>query len=268
MITVIKLGGSILEGADGPAPDPELLAALARARAAGHQLFLVHGGGKSLSRLLQRFGVPTRFEQGLRVTDPATLNAAIMAFAGQVSTALVSALQAAGIPAVGLSGLDGAAVRGSRYNAALGAVGVIEHCDPRLWKTLLASGFVPVLASLMGDSVQGILNVNADQLAAAAAAALHAARLIYVTDVPGVLDAQGRTLPRLTPSELEAMAARGELRGGMLPKSEACRAALAAGVGRIEIIGAESARAVDALLQNGAPCPGTQICPEEAAARL
>lgn len=271
MITVVKLGGSILEEGGGPAPDPGLIAALARARAAGQALVLVHGGGKTLTRLLERLGVTTRFEQGLRVTDPATLRAAVMAFAGEVSTTLVRALAAAGVPAVGLSGVDGDSVRGTRERAELGAVGAIEECDPRLWRALLAAGYVPVVASLMSETHSrgtapfnaGVLNVNADQLAAAAAAALGAARLFYVTDVPGVLAADGRVLPRLTPGALQAMAARGELRGGMLPKADACRAALAAGVGRIAIIDAEVARGLDALLVEGAAVPGTEIVAQE-----
>lgn len=268
MITVVKLGGSILEEGGGPAPDPGLIAALARARAAGQALVLVHGGGKTLTRLLERLGVATRFEQGLRVTDPATLRAAVMAFAGEVSTALVQALQAAGVPAVGLSGVDGESVRGRRERAELGAVGTIEQCDPRLWRALLAAGYLPVVASLMSEAQGGVLNVNADQLAAAAAAALDAARLVYVTDVPGVLTADGRVLPRLTPGALQAMAARGELRGGMLPKAEACRTALAAGVGRVDIIGAEAARRLDTELLDNAICSGTRIVCEEEAARV
>lgn len=267
MIAVIKLGGSILEGGEGPAPDAALVAAIARARAAGHGLVLVHGGGKTLTRLLARLGVATRFERGLRVTDAATLRAAVMAFAGEVSTALTAGLEAAGVRAVGLSGVDGDSVRGRRVRAELGAVGAIEECQPRLWRVLLAAGYVPVLASLMSEAGGGVLNVNADQLAAAVAAALGAERLIYVTDVPGVLARDGRVLTRVCPAKLEAMAAGGELGGGMLPKAEACRAALAAGVARVEIIGAVAAQGLDALLA-AAACPGTQIISEEEAARV
>lgn len=254
MKAVIKIGGSVLE----PNPAPGLVRAVAAAVAAGHELVLVHGGGKALTGLLGRLGVASRFENGLRVTDEATLAAAILAFAGEVNTRLVGALGAAGVRAVGLTGLDAHCVGARIERPELGRVGAVTECRPELWRALLAAGFVPVLASLAGDGEGGALNVNADQFAAAVAGGLGAQRMIFVTDVPGVLDARGERLPAVTVAELETMAADGAIRGGMLPKAEACGAALRAGVGAVEIVGAEAALRLPELLAS-APGAGTQI---------
>lgn len=267
MRVVLKLGGSILETGEGPAPAPALIAAIARARAAGHELALVHGGGKTLTALLARLGVETRFEQGLRVTCPASLRAAVMAFAGEVNTALVAALERAGVRAAGLTGLDGSSVRGAIERPELGAVGAVTACEPALWQALLACGITPVIASLIaeerGGAGGGILNVNADLMAAAVAGALGAERLLFVTDVPGVLSADGVRLPQVSLAGLASMAAQGALHGGMLPKADACRAALEAGVPSVEIVGSEAVRELDAVLESGA-CPGTIVYSTEA----
>ncbi|HVA63285.1 MAG TPA: acetylglutamate kinase [Terriglobales bacterium] len=255
MSTVLKLGGSILE----PAPSAALVAAIARARAAGEELVLVHGGGKALSGLLARLGVASEFRQGLRVTSAATLRAAVMAFAGEVNTQLVGGLNAAGVRAVGLTGLDAGCVQARAEQPELGAVGTVTAVDAALLRALLAAGYTPVLAPLASDGAGGALNVNADQFAAALAAAWGARRLLFATDVAGVLDAQGAPLAQVTLAELEAMAANRALSGGMLPKADACRIALrAAAATRVEILGPEAAIQIDRILA-GAPCPGTRV---------
>ncbi len=244
MTTVLKLGGSILE----PEPQPAMMAAIAAARAAGERLVLVHGGGKALTALLARLGVATEFRRGLRVTTPATLEAAVMALAGAVNTQLVAALNAAGVPAVGLTGVDAAAVRAQVEDPELGAVGAVVHTEARLWQGLLALGCVPVVASLAGDGRGGLLNVNADQFAAAAAGALTAARLLFVTDVEGVLDGAGQPLATASLAALTQLTHAGTLHGGMLPKADACRAALGAGVGAVRIVGAAAALRLPELI--------------------
>jgi len=252
---VVKLGGSILE----PAPAAGLLAALARARAAGAELVLVHGGGKALNGLLARLGVESEFRQGLRVTSAATLRAAVMAFAGEVNTQLVGGLNAAGVRAVGLTGLDGECVRARAEQPELGAVGTVTAVQAGLLRTLLGAGYTPVLAPLASDGAGGALNVNADQFAAAVAAAWGAERLLFATDVAGVLDGAGAPLAQVTLAELEAMAAGRAISGGMLPKADACRLALrAAAATRVEILGPEAAMRLDQILA-GADCPGTRV---------
>ena len=255
MKLVVKLGGSILE----PAPAPATMAALARAVAAGQQIVIVHGGGKALSALLRRLGIETEFVRGLRVTDPETLRAAVMAFAGEVNTGLVGALNRACVRAVGLTGLDGACVRAVAGRAELGAVGTVAACAPALWLNLLASGFTPTLASLASDGDAGALNVNADQFAAACAAALAADALVFATDVPGILGASG-VLPRVTLADLSAMTTTGDLHGGMLPKADACHMALAGGVARVIVMGEAGLERLDTLGDHEAVA-GTEVLP-------
>jgi len=256
MITVIKLGGSLLE----PAPTPDLVAALARV-ARVKKLVLVHGGGKALTALLQQLHTPTEFRQGLRVTTPAVLEAALMTLAGQVNTRLVAALQAAGMRAAGLTGCDAGLLRARRL-PELGAVGGDPRADVKLCRTLLAAGCTPVIASLGLDEDEpgAILNINADQAAAAVAAALKAHRLLFFTDVNGVLDDAGRTIPRASLADLEAMTAAGTLHGGMLPKAAACRAALTAGVANVTILGPAAAPALEYVCA-GAQLAGTELLP-------
>lgn len=259
MLTVLKLGGSLLapERAGAAGNWDALAAAVARRAAAGEALCLVHGGGGALTAFLAARQIPTRFHQGLRVTDAATLEAAVMVLAGAVNknltAALNHALPAAGAAAraVGLCGLDGACIAAAVADPALGHVGRVTGGDPRLLRALLAAGFLPVLASLAAGP-DGPLNVNADSFAAAVAAQLGAARLSFVTDVPGVLDAEGRVAPALDMATLAAWSANGQVHGGMLPKLAACRHALEQGVARVEVIGAA------ALLAGPAPA-GTQI---------
>ncbi|HXR97093.1 MAG TPA: acetylglutamate kinase [Terriglobales bacterium] len=253
MRLVVKLGGSILE----PVPAASLIEALARAAANGHQVVIVHGGGKALSALLRRLGIETRFVRGLRVTDTETLRAAVMALAGEVNTTLVGALNRAGVRAVGLTGLDGACVRARVDRPELGAVGAVSACAPELWLGLLATGFVPTLASIASDGAGGVLNVNADQFAAACAAALGADALVFTTDVPGILGGDG-VLPRVTLAELDAMTATGGLHGGMLPKADACRMALAAGVARVIVVGEAGLEQLDEMI-DGEMFAGTEV---------
>lgn len=253
--TVLKIGGSVLE----PAPAPAFMEAVARATRAGHRLAIVHGGGKALTALLGRLGVTTEFKNGLRVTDAATLQAAVMAFAGEVNTALVGALNRAGVAAVGLTGLDAGSVPARVENPELGAVGIPMEADPRLALMLLDTGFVPVYASLASDGAGGVLNVNADQFAAALAAALGAERMMFVTDVPGILDEAGAVIPEISLADMDAMTAAGTIRGGMLPKSDACRRALAGGAGAVHVMGAPAALELDSILSGPRPAAGTRV---------
>ncbi len=242
MLSVIKLGGSTLDGG----VRPEMLAPLAAWVCAGERLVIVHGGGKTLTSLLATLGAGTQFRQGLRVTDPPTLEAAVMALAGSVNTRLVAALnqvlagRRAPPRAVGLTGLDGGSLQARRLDPELGRVGETQPADPRLLQCLLAADYIPVLASLAPETgAPGeILNVNADIFASSCAALLAADRLLFVTDVPGVLDRGGRRLDVVRLAELEALQQSGQVSGGMLPKLQACRQALAAGVAQVAILGA------------------------------
>ncbi|MGH9505646.1 MAG: acetylglutamate kinase [Terriglobales bacterium] len=258
MLTVLKLGGSILGGNGATtAAHAALARAVARRAAAGEQLCLVHGGGAALTAFLSQQKIPTRFHQGLRVTDAATLEAAMMVLAGSVNKRLTAALNlalaaaGAGVRAVGLCGVDGNCVLAVPADPDLGYVGQVRGGETALLRALVAARFLPVLASVAAGP-SGPLNVNADSFAAACAAQLGASRLSFVTDVPGVLDTAGAVVPALGMDELAAWSAEGRVHGGMLPKLAACRQALERGVARVEVIGA-------AALLNGAAPAGTQI---------
>ena len=214
---VVKLGGRALE-AEGA------LTELAE-ELVGRPAVLVHGGGNEVTAWSERFGLVPRFSGGRRVTDPATLEVAAAVLAGLVNKRLVAALRAYGIDAIGLSALDG--IASCEKEEALGEVGRVTAIDPRLLQALLADGRVPVLASL-GQADGALLNVNADDFAAAVASALSAEALVLLSDTPG-LKLGGTVVPAVACGDIDTLLASPEVTGGMAPKLEAARAATASG---------------------------------------
>jgi acetylglutamate kinase len=237
MKLLIKIGGTLLES-DGTRRS---LAAQAAAVAAdGHQTTLVHGGGKRLSRYLNESGFQSEFRNGLRVTPPEILDAVLRIFAGSVNHHFVAELQAAGARAVGLSGIDAGLVEAVQLDPALGAVGRVERVNPALLNLLTSSGYLPVVACVAGGAGGAIFNVNADQMAAACGAGFGADELIFLTDVGGVMDGDGKTLARLTTADAEALIASGVAHGGMEAKLRAAMEAVETGAGRVRVVsGAE-----------------------------
>jgi acetylglutamate kinase len=218
-IVVVKLGGTTL--ADQQQVLGEV-AAVARKR----PVVLVHGGGKRMTEWLDRLGVPTRFEHGLRVTDPAALEVAAAVLRGVVNSELVAALRDVGCDAVGLSGVDGGLLIGER----LPDVGLVAHVTGirrDLLDSLLVADQVPVVAPLARDEQGVVCNVNADDAAAGIAAGLGARQLVLMTDVDGVRDRSGTKLDSITVDEAEALIAEGTISGGMVPKVKAALAAIA-----------------------------------------
>ena len=241
MKIVVKIGGAALD-------DDATLAKCARSITDlvhdGHRLAVIHGGGKALTRLLERLGKKSEFIDGLRVTDAETRDAALMVLGGMVNKKLVAAIQACGIPALGCCGGDGMAFRARRKEHKgqdLGFVGEICHVDTSWIEAAWQQGGVPVLASLAMGSGGEYYNVNADEMAAACAAACKADALIFLTDVPGVKDASGSVIPWLSTKEASQLAAGAIVSGGMLPKLDACQQALRRGVGRVRILPAAEA---------------------------
>ncbi len=228
---VIKVGGKELENED-------FLAGLAKAVASlPWPPVLVHGGGKGTSQLAARLGVPSRFVDGLRVTDEATLEVAVMGLVGQASTRLVLALVNAGVPALGLSGVDAGLVTAEKLahpGGDLGWVGRPVAVNAGRLRALLEAGFVPCLAPISRGADGRLYNVNADHVAQAVAAALGAEALVFVTNVPGVLR-EGRVLPRLTPDDVDAFIEDGTITDGMIPKVRSACQALEAGVRAVVI---------------------------------
>ncbi|HLH74864.1 MAG TPA: acetylglutamate kinase, partial [Chloroflexota bacterium] len=234
---VVKLGGSALGQHDTTIEDVVICHRL------GIRIVLVHGGGNAISQWLKRVGKEPRFVKGLRVTDDETMELVIMTLAGQVNKQLVAELQRFGGHAVGLCGLDGGLLRARSVDPELGRVGEVYAVDLTPLQALTEAGYIPVVAPIaLGDDGQS-LNLNADTAAAELAATLRAAKAIFLTDVPGVLDAEHKLLSALTASQVRSLIAEGVISGGMIPKVEACLRALA-GVERSHIIDGRVAHAL------------------------
>ena len=242
MITVLKLGGELLEDA----------AAMRSAAAGIASLFangpvaVVHGGGRAIDADLKARGKTPTFVDGLRVTDEDTLATVVEVLAGRINTAFVAALAAAGVKAVGLTGADGslglstlapALQTTTGATADLGLVGIPRSDAPaRLLSDLMALGYVPVVASVGVTADGALLNVNADTLAAHLAKAAGATRLIIAGKTAGVFDPWGRTVARLDPEAARAMVSAGTAKEGMVAKLAACLEAIAGGVKEVRIV--------------------------------
>ena len=226
---VVKLGGSALGQHDTTVEDVVICHQL------GIRVVLVHGGGTAISDWLKRVGKEPRFVNGLRVTDEETMHLVVMTLAGQVNKQLVAEIQRHGGKAMGICGVDGGLLRARLRDPELGRVGEVEavHLDPLL--ALTSNGYIPVIAPVaLGDDGYAV-NLNADSAAAELGAALGAAKVIFLTDVPGVLDANKNLLSELSALEARDLIAQKVISGGMIPKIEACLRALS-GVERSHII--------------------------------
>jgi acetylglutamate kinase len=235
---LVKIGGTLL---DAEETRSRLAAELAGAALGGARLVVVHGGGKQMTRFLAERGVESRFINGLRVTTPETIDAVLKVFAGSVNKQLTAALLAAGVPALGLSGVDAWLVEAEPMDPELGAVGRPVRANRGLFELLTENGYVPVVACVAGDRRGRIYNVNADQMAAACAAAMEADLLLFLTDVAGVLGPGKEVLGEVTAAESESLIARGVASGGMQAKLDAAARALREGVGTVVVApGAET----------------------------
>lgn len=232
MKLLVKIGGTLL---DAETSRRRLAAELAAAAGDGVQLVVVHGGGKQLTRFLAERGVESRFVNGLRVTTPETLDAVLKVLAGSVNQELVAAFIAAGARAVGLSGIDACLTEAETLSPELGAVGRLVRANPELLDLLTSRGYLPVVACVAADRQGRIYNVNADQMASACAAAYGADRLVFLTDVSGVLGADRQLLPSLTIADGERLIGLGVATGGMQAKLNAAMEALRKGVREITI---------------------------------
>ena len=250
---LIKLGGTLLD-----AEESRLRLAREITQAAEQAaIVVVHGGGKQMTRFLAERGIESRFVNGLRVTTPEVLDAVVKVFAGSVNAQLVTAFRAVGAQPVGLTGLDAGLVDAEPLNPELGHVGRPVHSDARVLEVLTEENFLPVVACVAGDAHGAVYNVNADQMAVACAASFGARKLLFLTDVEGVRDGQGRTLETLTASDATELIRKGVATGGMQAKLEAAISALQKGVE--EVIIASGARlGIVASLLTGEPI-GTRL---------
>jgi acetylglutamate kinase len=242
---LVKLGGTLLDAAE---TRDRLARQIAAARSAGHEITVVHGGGKQMTRYLTERGIQSTFVGGLRVTTPETLDAVLKVFAGTVNHELVAAINVAGALAVGISGIDSFLVEAEQMDLALGAVGRVTKSNPALLQLLTANGYVPVVACVAGSRDGQVYNVNADQMAVACAAAFGAGQLIFLTDVEGVLDGARQVRPLLTAAESRQLIDDGIATGGMQAKLNAALSALAAGVAQVRIAPGAADGVLDRIL--------------------
>lgn len=232
---VVKYGGSAMENEElmaGVVADIEMLKLM------GMRVVLVHGGGKAINRLLSQLDIPVRFKDGLRVTDDATMEAVQEVLIGKVNQRLVWALNEYGNNAVGISGADGKTFKCEPVSADLGRVGRIRKVNCELVEAVLDAGYIPVVASV-GCGPDGFYNVNADVAASETAKALKAHKLVYLTDVDGLLadvDDEDSLVTQVTRSETHQLLESGTLSSGMIPKVTAIASALDAGVEQVHIL--------------------------------
>ena len=223
MLTVVKIGGAWL--AAGAVGNP-----FADLAAIPGDVVVVHGGGKEISRWLDRVGETVEWADGLRVTRGDGLQLTAMVLSGWVNKRVVAALDGAGRPSVGISGEDGRLLQAERLDPErYGEVGTVRTVDPGPLRALLAGGFTPVVSPLSRGPEGDPLNVNADEAAIALARALEADQLLLISDVPGVL-VDGKLLPSLTRKEADRLAASGVIAGGMGVKVFQALSAAEAGV--------------------------------------
>lgn len=230
MKLLIKLGGTLL---DESASRARLAREITEISQSHPQTVVVHGGGKQMTRFLTERGVESRFVNGLRVTTPDVVDAVLKVFAGTVNHELVAALVAAGSKPVGLTGIDACLTEAEQWSPELGAVGKPVRSNPQVLNVLTTNAFLPVVACVAGDRAGNIYNVNADQMAAACAAGFEASRLIFLTDVTGVLDANKQIIRQLSRAQSEELIAQGVASGGMQAKLEAAHRALEGGVAQV-----------------------------------
>lgn len=268
---VVKYGGAAQTSAalaDAFVQDVVLL------RAVGVEVVIVHGGGPAVSAMGERLGLATRFVDGLRVTDDETMRVAQLVQVGGINRDILAAIGRRGGKAVGVSGHDSGGwlrARVRRHTSRdtgeavdLGRVGDIVDVDPTLLRSLSRLGQIPVIAPVAVDAAMEPLNVNADSVATAVAGTLGARKLLFLTDVDGIRGPGGAVVPEVSASELRAWIAAGVVSGGMIPKAEACLAAVDAGVERVTIVDGrvEHAALIELLTDAGV---GTMVVRDEAA---
>lgn len=213
---VVKIGGSTLGAEDTTLDD---VVALQRA---GQQVIVVHGGGAMITDWLTRLDVKSEFVDGLRSTSAEAIEVVVAVLRGVINAQLVADIGARGGRAVGLCGVDGGIVRAERYDPRLGMVGRVTSVDGDFIRAVCATGAVPVIAPIGLEAPAQALNINADTVAGEVARAVDASRLVFLTDVDGLLDGQKRLIPNVDTVRVQELRADGTIGGGMIPKVDAC----------------------------------------------
>jgi acetylglutamate kinase len=239
-IVVIKLGGHAMSS-------PQAMASFARdivlMRQCNMNPVIVHGGGPMINDMLKKLDIKSEFINGKRVTDQATVEVVEMVLCGTVNKSIVQAINGQGGRAVGISGKDANLMLCTQASGGLGLVGDPQKVDAKLIHTLIQAGFIPVIAPLGAGENGETFNVNGDTAAGAIAAGLKADRLLLLTDVEGVKDADGDVITSLTAQQVEDLTAKGVISGGMIPKTETALAAVRGGVRAVVIMNGQQENA-------------------------
>lgn len=226
-LTVIKIGGSTLGNHDTTLMD------LVELQKKGEKFVVIHGGGKTISEWMEKQGVRPKFVNGLRVTDSQSLDIVVGVLTGVINKSLVASINSLGGRAIGISGADGNMVNAEIADPQLGYVGKIKSVDTAPIKTILEAGYIPVIAPVGihsdSDDHNKLLNINADTVAGYVSSAINADRMVFLTDVEGVLDSSKRLISRMTKRQADSLVASHVIDGGMIPKMEACIEALSGG---------------------------------------
>ena len=223
---VVKIGGSTLGSHDTSLKD------LVTLQHEGRNVIVVHGGGNVISDWMQRQGIPPRFVNGLRVTDAPSLDIVVAVLTGLINKDLVCMLHELGGRGLGLSGIDGGILEAHIANPDLGFVGEVTKVNPQPLQAIAEAGYIPMMAPLAMHQHDGSahsgkpLNINGDTVAGAVARAMDAERLIFLTDVPGIMDGSGRVIPFLDQRRANILRRSDVISGGMIPKLDACLMAL------------------------------------------
>ena len=267
MRVVVKFAGALLED---EALVRELAGHVATLAKHGHEILVVHGGGRAFTATLKRMGMESKFVSGLRVTDGETRDAAVMVFGGLLNKRLAGAISAAGQPAVGISAADASCFTAAPLvhndvEGGLGYVGYLTAVNTPFLESLWREKLLPVASCLgLGDDGE-LYNINADHMAAASAEFIGADQLIYLTDVAGVLDGD-KVLSEISCTQMGQLVESRVVSGGMILKLEAAKRALEGGVRQVHIVGGNLAAATLApsLFESTAtnsfsPLPGTRV---------
>jgi len=276
MKLVIKFAGALLEDKVSVRSLAGQIASLAKQ---GHEVLVVHGGGRIFTATLKRLGIESKFVAGLRVTDRETRDVAVMVFAGLLNKQLAAAISAAGQPAVGISAADAQCFRAeplvhNDVEGSLGYVGYLTAANTKLLNAFWREGIVPVAACLGIGADGELYNINADHMAAACAEYLQADQLIYLTDVPGVLDGD-KIRSGVACDEIGNLVQKKTVSGGMVLKLEAAKRALEGGVSGVHIVGGaipdgllRAVRAAESTPIGSEAIPGTRIVREPVVIRV
>ena len=244
-VVVIKYGGNAMKDSESISAFCEDIALL---KQSGLKPVIVHGGGPQIGNMLEKIGIETKFESGMRITDDKTLEIVEMVLCGGINKEIASKINNCGCKAIGLSGKDASMIIAKKHNGKikdesniekiidLGFVGIPEKVNTEVIEVLITNDFIPVIAPLGIDNEGKTYNINADTVAGVIAHSLNAKRLLVLTDVEGVKDKEDNIIEELTKEEAETLIANKSISGGMLPKVDTCIEAIENGVNAAVIV--------------------------------